>query len=71
MQDVEEGGKCVARDLANLRLVHERFVEELSGIVLLSILSICGVLAVLLLFPLRGCSRDVEAHLNELILRAA
>lgn len=52
MQDIQEGSECVARNLANLCLIHERLVEELRGILLLAILSVCDVLAILLLFLL-------------------
>jgi hypothetical protein len=75
VENIQERGERVASDLANLSLVHESFVEQIRGVLLLpsavSVFRARDVFAVLCLFLLGGNAGDVEAHLNELVPRAS
>lgn len=70
MQNLQEAGKCVARDLANLGLVHQGLVEELRRILLLGIFAVRDLLALLILLLLRRRAGDIEAHLDKLVFCA-
>ena len=66
MQDVEEGGNCVACGLANIRLLDQSVVEESNGILLFLVCVASGILALGLLAG--GRARDVKPHLDHLVL---
>lgn len=73
MQDIKEGSKSVAGNITNLRLVHERLIEQVGSILLFNLLLAVGTLvffafALLVTFFLLGdCSRDVESHLDKFV----
>lgn len=69
MQNIQKGSDSIASHFTNLRLLHQRLVEERGGILLGLLLLVTASLAILavgLLFG--GGSRHVKAHLNELVL---
>lgn len=67
MQNIQEGGDGVASSFTNLGLVDQSFVEEGSGVLLL--LRVASVAASILALCLLtgGDTRDVKAHLDQLI----
>lgn len=78
MKNIQESRKGISSHIADLGLIHERFVEESSCILrfcLLLLLLFFIFLFTLLLFALlldallrsHCCARDVEPHLNQLI----
>ena len=69
VQDVQEGSKGIARHISNLRLVHERLVEEICSILLLCfcLLILALALGVLGLLLLHGRTGNVESHFDQLI----
>jgi hypothetical protein len=73
VENIQERGECVASNLANFSLVHERLVEQVRSVLLLpsaiSVFRARDVFAILCLFLLGGDAGNVEAHLNELISR--
>ena len=66
MQDVEEGGNCVACGLANIRLLDQSVVEQSDGILLFLVCVASGILAFGLLAG--GGAWDVKPHLHHLVL---
>lgn len=71
MENIQESSKGITGDVANLGLVHERFIEEIGRILflafLLSILLLLAILFLHALLRLDGGSRDVKSHLDQLI----
>lgn len=66
MENVQERSDSIACGLANLGLLHQGIVEQSDGVLLFFAASIATSL-VALHFLLDG-SRNVKAHLNELVL---
>jgi hypothetical protein len=66
MKNIQEGRKRIACHVSNLGLVHESLIEEVRGILLLYLFLVVLLIAFGLLL-LHSCTRDVEAHLDQLI----
>lgn len=66
MKNVQEGRKCITRHVSNLGLVHKSLIEEVRRVLLLRLFLVLLVIALALLL-LHGRTRDVEAHLNQLV----
>lgn len=68
VKNVQKGRKCIARHVSNLGLVHQSLVEEVCRILLLHLFLIFLLVALALaLLLLHGRTRDVEAHLDQLV----
>lgn len=66
MQNIQEGRKSISRHVSNLSLVHESLVEEVGRILLLDLFLVLLLVALTLLL-LHSRTRNVEAHLHQLI----
>lgn len=68
MKNIQKGRKCITRHIPNLGLVHQSLVEEVCRILLLHLFLIFLLVALALaLLLLHGRTRDVEAHLDQLV----
>jgi len=72
MQHIQKRSKSIPCNLSNLRLIHQRLIEQSSSVLLLNILPINTLLLpilILLFLLLRYSPRNVKSHLYQLILR--
>lgn len=69
VKNIQECSKGITGHISNLGLVHEGLVEEVCGILLLDLFLVLFLIpfSALRLLLLHGCTRDVEAHLDQLI----
>lgn len=64
MQHIQESGERIARNISNLRLLHQCLVEEVCSILLFPLFFFLVFFA---LFLFDSSSRDIESHLDKLI----
>lgn len=72
MQNIQKGGNGITGHLANLRLLHQRLVEERCSIFLGRLLLLVAALTFLAVGLLLGCGAwHIEAHLDKLVLTSS
>lgn len=67
MQHIQKGSKGISRHVSNLGFVHQCLVEEVCGVLLLSLFLIVLLVPVLGLLLLYRCAGDVEPHFDQLV----